>query len=114
MHSTGLTVVWFLVIIALIPLSLWMLKRSGIVTGGGTGALSNVRPVSQFNLGPGQRVVTVEVGTGEQRTWLVLGVTAQSITTLHTMAPEADLPAPVAGPATAFASLLRRSGTGAS
>ena len=109
MHSTGLTVLWFVVIVALIPLSLWMLKRSGLATGGVAGALSTVKPVSQFNLGPGQRLVTVEVGTGDQRTWLVLGVTAQSITTLHTMAPQAELPAVAAGPATAFASLLRRS-----
>ncbi len=109
MHSTGLTVLWFVVIIALIPLCLWLLKRSGLATGGVAGALSTVKPVSQFNLGPGQRLVTVEVGSGDQRTWLVLGVTAQSITTLHTMPPQAELPAVTAGPATAFASLLRRS-----
>ncbi|MGE5452245.1 MAG: FliO/MopB family protein [Acidobacteriota bacterium] len=109
MHSTGLTVLWFVVIVALIPLSLWLLKRSGLAAGAMAGTLQNVRPVSQYNIGPGQRIVTVEVGSGEQRTWLVLGVTAQSITTLHTMPPQADLPAMNAGPATAFASLLRRS-----
>ncbi len=109
MHSTGLTVLWFVVIVALIPLSLWMLKRSGVVTGQAAGAMAAVKPVSQFTLGPGQRLVTVEVGQGDARTWLVLGVTAQSITTLHTMAPQGDLPVVSAGPATAFASLLRRS-----
>lgn len=114
MHSTGLTVVWFLVIIALIPLSLWMLKRSGVVTGTAPGVTATVKPVSQFNLGPGQKVVTVEVGSGDQRTWLVLGVTAQSINTLHTMAPQADVPLASAGPATAFASLLRRTGVSSS
>ena len=31
------------------------------------------------------RLVTVEVGQGEQRQWLVLGVTPQGITALHTM-----------------------------
>ena len=110
MQSTGLTVLWFLVIVALIPLSLWMLKRTGLANGVAGGAASLFKPVAQFNLGPGQKLVAMEVGTGEQRTWLVLGVTASNITTLHTMAPQADLPAVTAGPATAFAAMLRRSG----
>lgn len=109
MHSTGLTIVWFLVIIALIPLSLWMLKRSGLVNGVAAGMPSHVKPVSQFNLGPGQRLVTVEVGAGEDRKWLVLGVTAQTITTLHTMNPQADLPTVASHPVASFASILRRS-----
>jgi flagellar protein FliO/FliZ len=107
MPSTGLTVVWFLGVVALIPLTLWMLKRSGLATGTLGGAPALIKPVGQLNIGPGQRLVTVEVGTGDSRTWLVLGVTAQHISTLHTMAPQA---APLAEPAaTSFTNLLRRS-----
>jgi flagellar protein FliO/FliZ len=46
------------------------------------------------------------VGQGEDRKWLVLGVTAQNITTLHTMAPQAEAPAAGAGPVPQFAQLL--------
>ena len=47
-----------------------------------------MRSVAALPLSPSQRIVTVEVGLGPERRWLVLGVTAQSITTLHTMAPQ--------------------------
>ncbi len=47
-------------------------------------------------VGPGQRVVTVEVGHGAQKTCLVLGVTAQSIHCLHVLGQAAaQQPAPV-------------------
>ena len=36
-------------------------------------------------VGPNQRVVTVEVGQGSQKTCLVLGVTPQSIHCLHVL-----------------------------
>ena len=73
------------------------------------GAASQIKTVGQLNLGPGQRLLTVEVGQGEDRTWLVLGVTGQSIQTLHTMAPQAA-PEPAAAPVhPGFAALLRRS-----
>lgn len=107
MASSGLTVIWFLGIVALIPLTLWLLKRSGLATGAVGGGQGLIKPVGQFNIGPGQRLVTVEVGTGEDRTWLVLGVTGQHISALHTMAPQAS----AAGEVTPvnFTSLLRRS-----
>jgi flagellar protein FliO/FliZ len=55
-----------------------------------------------------QRVITVEVGQGDQRKWLVLGVTPQQITTLHTMEPGAD-PAGSAGqPMPPFVQLLNK------
>ena len=41
-------------------------------------------------LSTSQRIVTVEVGSGDERRWLVLGVTPPAITTLHTMAPQAS------------------------
>ena len=60
-------------------------------------------------LAPNQRLVTVEVGRGESRRWLVLGVTGQQISTLHEMAPQDDTstlpPPPAAAP---FAQLLGR------
>jgi len=112
MPSTALTVLWFLVIVALIPVTLWLLKRSGLANGAVAGAQALIKPIGQFNIGQGQRVVTIEVGSGESRTWLVLGVTAQSINTLHTMAPQSlpssgDVAAPLA-----FTALLRRAVNG--
>lgn len=108
MPSSGLTVIWFLAIVALIPLTLWLLKRSGLATGAVGGApAALVKPISQMNIGPGQRLVTVEVGTGEARQWLVLGVTAQNIHTLHTMAPQTLPSSDKAAPS--FTTLLRRS-----
>ena len=43
------------------------------------------RVLSQVAVGPQQRVVTVEVGPPQQRTVLVLGVTAQNINCLHVL-----------------------------
>ncbi len=108
MASTGMTVLWFVVIVAMIPLALWMLKRSGLATGGSGSATAIIKPISQLNIGPGQRLVTVEVGTGDARTWLVLGVTAQHINTLHTMAPGKE-PDISPGEPPNFSSILRRS-----
>ena len=88
MASGGLTsLLWFVAIVALIPLALWLLKRTPLGGAGGNGVL---RSVAALPLSASQRIVTVEVGQGEACRWLVLGVTAQSITTLHTMAPQAD------------------------
>ena len=49
-----------------------------------------MRTVALLPLSPNQRLVTVEVGRGDARRWLVLGVTGQQITTLHEMAPQDD------------------------
>jgi flagellar protein FliO/FliZ len=89
---TGLTsLLWFFAILALIPLSLWLLKRSPM---GGGSAHGVMRTVAMLPISNNQRVLTIEVGQGDDRKWLVLGVTAQNITTLHTMAPQAEVPAP--------------------
>jgi len=94
----------FVAILALIPVALWLLKRTPM---GQAAAAGGLRLVAQLPLAPNQRVVTVEVGTGEARRWLVLGVTPQGIRTLHEMAPQADVPAPP--PAMpVFAQLLAR------
>lgn len=102
---------WFGAIVALIPLALWLLKRTPI--GGGSAGQGGLRSVAVLPLSPSQRLVTVEVGRGDQRRWLVLGVTPTSITTLHDMPPQGDasagdaLPAG-ATPAAPFAAMLAR------
>jgi flagellar protein FliO/FliZ len=106
MVSSGLnSLLWFIAIIAMIPCALWLLKRTPMGGGAGNGAM---RSVAALPLSASQRIVTVEVGQGADRRWLVLGVTAQSITTLHTMEPQAEA-AMTATPATpAFAQLLSK------
>jgi flagellar protein FliO/FliZ len=44
---------------------------------------TQVRLISQLAIGPQQRVVVLETGPLNERTHLVLGVTAQSIQCLH-------------------------------
>jgi len=77
----------------LVPMALKWLQSRGVATGP-TGAASRV--LSAVAVGPHQRVVTVEVGPAHERICLVLGVTAQSISCLHTMAAPVR---PVAGDA---------------
>ena len=98
--------IWFIAIIAMIPVALWLLKRTPM---GGAGAGQGLlRSVAALPLSTSQRIVTIEVGQGDERRWLVLGVTAQSITTLHTMAPQGDAASDAlpAAPLPAFAQLL--------
>jgi flagellar protein FliO/FliZ len=83
----------FIVVIALIPVALWLLKRTPM---GGGAAHGTMRAVAALPLSPNQRLITVEVGQGDQRKWLVIGVTPQQITTLYTMEPGPDA-APAAG-----------------
>ena len=82
----------FLIVIAMIPVALWMMKRAGI--GGAAGPAGNVlRHVSQLSLGTSQRVTVVEIAVGAERHWLVLGVTGERVTQL------ASYPAPDVGSA---------------
>ncbi len=84
---------WFGLVLVMIPLLLRLLKRTRL---GGAAAAGVLRSVAVLPLSNSQRILTIEVGEGEQRVWLVLGVTAHSITTLHTLAPQG--PTPAAGP----------------
>lgn len=84
MHSLLASVLWLLVILAAIPVSLWLLKRSP-VGASLSGQQGHLHIISSLALGAGQRLVTVEVREGEDRRWLVLGVTAQNIQTVHSM-----------------------------
>ncbi len=106
---------WFIVIIIMIPLALWLLKRSSFGAGlrGASGAA--VRLVSSTALSPTQRIVTVEVGEGEEKRWLVLGVTPQAINTLHTLSVSLQVPAAPTEKnlrQDAFSQLLKRLRTG--
>jgi flagellar protein FliO/FliZ len=107
MASTGMgSLLWFIAIIAMIPLALWLLKRTPMGGGGTHGVM---RSVAVLPISPSQRILTVEVGQGDERRWLVLGVTPQSITTLHTLVPEALPAEPLAAPplpASPFAQVL--------
>ena len=96
---------WFGAIIVLIPLALWLLKRTPLGGGAGSGPM---RHVAVLPLSASQRVAIVEVGSGSERRWLVLGVSGQSIHTLHTMVPQDDSTPTAADPGANFAQLLSR------
>jgi flagellar protein FliO/FliZ len=82
MTQTIISVAVFLVLLALLPVGIrWMQRRSA--GGASVGAASKI--ISAIAVGPHQRVVTVEIGPDGARTWLVLGVTAQTITCLHSV-----------------------------
>ena len=95
---------WFVAVLALIPLALWLLRRT---PAGGAGGQRLMRSIAVLPLAPNQRLVTVEVGHGDTRRWLVLGVSAQSITTLHEMAPQDEGPAAFTA-ASPFSQLMTR------
>jgi flagellar protein FliO/FliZ len=102
------SLLWFCAIVALIPVTLWFLKRTPLGGAGGAGVMKSI---AMLPLSTSQRIVTVEVGSGDERRWLVLGVTPASITTLHTMAPhDVATAATLAGtvPHPAFAQILGR------
>ena len=69
MISSGLSsLLWFVAIIAMIPASLWFLKRTPM---GGAASNGVMRSVAVLPLSASQRIVTIEVGQGEARRWLV-------------------------------------------
>jgi flagellar protein FliO/FliZ len=105
MPSSLAPLLWFAAVIALIPIALWLLMRTPV---GGLAAHGVLRSVAVLPLSPSQRIVTVEVGRGDERRWLVLGVTPQSITPLHAMAPQGDAPPTDALPVPSFAQLFGR------
>jgi flagellar protein FliO/FliZ len=90
--------------LVLIPALLWMLKRNAVPNRSVSGV---GRIISSTFLGTGQRLVTLEVGEGESKRWLLLGVTPHHISLLQEL-PAKDLPPPQ--PLPNFASLLKRQG----
>ena len=106
MTSGFTSLLWFIAILAMIPAALWLLKRTPM---GGSASHGLMRSIAVLPISPSQKLLTVEVGQGDERRWLVLGVTAQSITTLHTMLPQEAPAAPApALPPLPFAQLLGR------
>ena len=88
MTSTLVSVGLFVVLLALIPVALkWVQRRT---VGGCTSVTSASKIISAIAVGPHQRVVTVEVGPEGARSWLTLGVTAQTITCLHSTALDSN------------------------
>ncbi len=106
--SNFTSLLWFIAIVAMIPVSLWLLKRTPM-GGAGLGPAGSPRTVAVMPLGTQHKLVTIEVGQGEERLWLVLGVGPQGVRTLHTMTAQTTVqagePPP---PAAAFAQLLSR------
>ncbi len=101
------SLLWFVALVAAIPLVLWLLKRTPM---GGAASGAGLKSVAVLPLSASQRIVTVEVGHGEDRRWLVLGVSPGNIQTLHLMNPQpqaAEVAAP-ASPNAAFAQLLSK------
>jgi flagellar protein FliO/FliZ len=90
MNTSLMPLLAFVLVIALIPAALWMMKRAG-VGGAPTGGV--LRQVAQLGLGASQRVTVVEITVGTERHWLVLGVTGEQVTQL------ASYPAPDVGEA---------------
>lgn len=83
MTQTLLVVVLFMGVMALLP---WAVRRlQQRQSAGSLMAAGASRVVSAVAIGPQQRVVTVEVGPENARTWLVLGVTAQQVSCLHVL-----------------------------
>jgi flagellar protein FliO/FliZ len=74
----------FAAVVLLIPVALWLLKRTPL--GASAGAAAGMQVVASLALAPNQRLMTVEVGLGDERRWLVLGVGPAGIQTLHSMA----------------------------
>jgi flagellar protein FliO/FliZ len=105
MSSGIVSILWFIAIAAMIPAALWLLKRTPMGGAGGQGVM---RSIAMLPLSPSQRIVTIEVGQGADRQWLVLGVTAQNITTLHTLAPQAEAVPAAGAPVPPFAQLLAK------
>lgn len=88
MTQTIISVAVFLVLLTLVPLGIkWVQRRS---LGGAATVAATSKIVSAIAVGPHQRVVTIEVGPEGGRTWLILGVTAQAITCLHSVAAESQ------------------------
>ena len=75
-----------ILVIAAIPLVLWLVKRLSQLPGTQTGPLS---VTASMSVGPRERIAVVRI---EQR-WLLVGITAGSINTLAELdGPPAELP----------------------
>jgi flagellar protein FliO/FliZ len=89
MTQSLVTVVQYVAAMLALPFVLRRIqRRRGLLPGTDAGAAARI--VSSLAVGPQQRVVTLEVGPPRARTWLVVGVTGQSITCLHSAPAEVE------------------------
>ena len=88
MMSSITSILAILLLLAFLPMGVKWVQRK--VSGDSSAVAHASAVVSAVAVGPHQRIVTVEVGPLGDRTWLVLGVTAQSITLLHSLANVAE------------------------
>jgi flagellar protein FliO/FliZ len=91
MAQTYSLVIAFLLVLIALALGAHWLQRRGL-TGAAGGAVGS-RVVSVLAVGPHQKVMTVEVDSSGQKIWLILGVTPQSISCLHSISAAAPGPA---------------------
>lgn len=70
-------------VLAMLPMGIRFLQKR--IGGRRREGWTSSDVVSSVAVGPQQHVVTVEVGPAHARSWLVLGVTAQQISCLHTI-----------------------------
>jgi flagellar protein FliO/FliZ len=107
-----LPLLWFFVVLALIPLALWLFKRTPMgrqAAGMAPNGLQGLpKVIGILSLSQTHRLVTVEVGQGADRQWLVLGLTGQNITPVHVLAPQAELPTDLTAQALNFSQLLNK------
>ena len=89
-------IIGLVLVVAAILASAWLARRAGLVQRGGGN-----KQVAALPLGARQSVVVIEV----DKTWLVVGVSPNQLTTLHTM-PAGELPEGASLPASAFAAKL--------
>ena len=73
-----------MVMALMIPLVLRWLKRSSLSGSWGRGTdVPPMRVLNSMFLGPGQKIIILEIGQEPHRRWLMLGITAQSVNLLY-------------------------------
>jgi flagellar protein FliO/FliZ len=95
MNSALMPLLAFVGVIALIPVLLWLVRRTGAGVMASDGLL---RTVSSLSLSPSQRVVVVALQQGAVQRWLVLGVSADRITPLTTVDAPEEVPLEIRQP----------------
>lgn len=95
-----------LFVLGLLLALVWLMKKMGIGNQQRRGGFYKVLATSA--LGPREKIVLVEIGD----TWLVLGMTSNSINTLHSMPAGSIEIDNTQTPAVTFAKLLDRMKTG--
>ncbi|CAB3630717.1 flagellar biosynthetic protein FliO [Achromobacter marplatensis] len=91
-------IIGLVLVVAAILVSAWLAKRAGLTQRGGGNLL---KQVASLPVGARQSIVVVEI----DNTWLVVGVSPNQISTLHTL-PAGQLPEGSPLPAAAFAAKL--------